>query len=205
MGSGTEAPTGRDTRATLRPVLPWLVVMLVLGAAAVNHVRPGFNYRLDTVQAAALGVQRLEALPDPYPTHFDLSGEADGFSDRSLGNVLMPVVMGQLSGLLVFAMTLLPRIRGPRQPLVPFAALGTVIGGGSALISIGQFLSEDATVAGWTFWLYLAAIIAATVWVVLAALWAGSGMTINLGRPLGWVVLVLAPGALIVTAVAVST
>ena len=190
MGSGTEAPTGRDTRATLRPVLPWLVVMLVLGAAAVT-----------------LGVQRLEALPDPYPTHFDLSGEADGFSDRSLGTVLMPVVMGQLSGLLVFAMTLLPRIRGPRQPLVPFAALGTVIGGGSALISIGQFLSEDATVAGWTFWLYLAAIIAATVWVVLAALWACYGMTINLGRPLGWVVLVLAfaPSALIVTAVAVST
>src|SRR5699024_9238276 len=79
MGSGTEAPTGRDTRATLRPVLPWLVVMLVLGASAVT-----------------LGVQRLEALPDPYPTHFDLSGEADGFSDRSLGSVLMPVVLGPL-------------------------------------------------------------------------------------------------------------
>src|SRR5699024_9360928 len=92
-------PTGRDTRATRRPVLPWLVVMLVLGAAAVT-----------------LGVQRLEALPDPYPTHFDLSGEADGFSDRSLGSVLMPVVMGQLGGLLVFAMTLLPRRSSSASP-----------------------------------------------------------------------------------------
>lgn len=216
--------TDRDAgeRTSLRPVVPWLVVTLALGLAAV-----------------VLGLVRLDQLPDPYPVHFGPAGDPDRFTDRSPGAVLMPAVVGQLSGLAVFATLVLVRGPGLQRLVAPLGAMGFAIGGGISLIAIAQYLSEDAVPPPWTFWALLAAIVVTTVWVVLASVRAdreapgdrtgwrwgglvyadpdnpdvfvpkrtGVGVTINLGRPIGWLVmgLVLLPGVLVVLAVAVWT
>lgn len=213
----TDADTITDREISLRPAVPWLVVTLALG-----------------VLALVIGVVRLDALPDPYPTHFGPAGDADRFTDRSPASVLLPAVVGQLTGLSVFATLLLMR-RGAQQVVTPLAALGCTLGGGIAAVSIAQYLSDDAVPPPWAFWLLVAGILASTTWVVAVAVaagrdatgehtgwrWgglvyanredpavlvpyrAGTGVTINFGRPLGWALfaLVLAPGALLVVAV----
>lgn len=217
-----ESDRDGSERISLRPAVPWLVVTLALGVAAV-----------------VIGVLRLDQLPDPYPVHFGPAGDPDRFTDRSLGAVLMPAVVGQLSGLAVFATLLLMRSQGHRAVVPPLAALGLVLGGGISLISIAQYLSDDAVPPPWTFWALLAAIIVTTIWVVVASVRAsrespderegwtlgglvyanpddpdvfvtkrtGVGTTVNFGRPLGWVVmgLILLPGILIVVAVTLWT
>lgn len=207
---------------SLRPAVPWLVVSLALGVAAV-----------------VTGVVRLDQLPDPYPVHFGLAGDPDRFADRSLGNVLIPAVVGQVAGLAVFATLLLVRAQGHRRLVTPLAALGGVIGGGMALTSIAQYLSDDAVAPPWAFWALLAGITVATVWVVVASVRAGRestddregwmwgglvyanaedpdifvtkhtgvGTTINFGRPLGWLVMaaILLPGIILVVGVSLWT
>lgn len=217
-----EADRHGSERISLRPAVPWLVVTLALGVAAV-----------------VIGIVRLDQLPDPYPVHFGPAGDPDRFTDRSPGAVLMPAVVGQLGGLSLFATLLLMRSHGHRRVVPPLAALGLVIGGGISLISIAQYLSEDAVPPPWTFWALLAGIIVTTVWVVVASVrasregpddrqgWilgglvyadpddpdvfvtkrAGVGVTINLGRPAGWLLmaLILLPGIIIVVGVALWT
>lgn len=216
--------TDRDAggRTSLRPALPWLVVTLALGLAAV-----------------VIGLVRLDQLPDPYPVHFGPAGDPDRFTDRSPGAVLMPAVVGQLSGLAVFATLVLVRAQGHRAVVPPLAALGLVIGGGISLISIAQYLSADAVPPPWSFWLLLAGIVVTTAWVVHASVrssrrsaderegWklgglvysdpddpdvfvpkrTGVGVTVNLGRPMGWVVmaLILLPGIILVVGVTLWT
>ena len=216
--AGREEATD-EVRVSLRPAVPWLVLMLALGVIAV-----------------VTGIVRFDALPDPYPTHFGPAGDADGFSDKTLGSVLMPTIIGQLAGLAVFATLILMRRRGVQDVITPLAAMGCVIGGGIALVSVVQYLAVDAVPPGWTFWLLLTGIVATTVWVIVAAVRAGregtsdddgwklgglvyadadnpdvfvpyrvgSGVTINFGRALGWVVmaLVLLPGIVIILLVA---
>lgn len=207
---------------SLRPAVPWLVVMLALGVAAV-----------------VIGMLRLDQLPDPYPVHFGPAGDADRFTDRSVGSVFMPVVVGQVTGLAVFATLLLVRTQGHHRLIPPLAALGCVIGGGISLISIAQYLSADAVPPPWTFWVLLAGSTVTTVWVVVAAVRAerevggdrtgwkwggliyanpndpdvfvskrvGVGVTINFGRPLGWLLmaLVLLPGVILIVGVTLWT
>ena len=202
----------------LRPAVPWLVATLAVGIVAI-----------------VVGVVRLDALPDPYPVHFGPAGDPDRFTDRTLPTVLMPVVVGLLCGLAVFATLLLVRAQGQRALVTPLAALGFAVGGGMALMSIGQYLSADATPPAWGFWVLLAAITLPTIWVLVASVrvtrestddregWviggliyanpddpdvfvpkrAGVGVTINLGRPVGWLVLaaILLPGIIIVVGV----
>lgn len=202
------------SRATLRPAVPWLVAMLLLGVVAV-----------------VTGIVRADELPDPYPVHFGMAGDPDRFTDRSLGAILMPAVVGQLCGLSAFASLLLLK-EEQRRLVTPLSALGLVIGGGMALSSLAQYVSDDAVAPAWTFWALLAAIALTTVWLVVASVregkqspddrdvWrlgglvyanpddpdvfvpnrVGTGVTVNVGRPMGWVVmgLVLLPGIIIV-------
>lgn len=214
--------SAREPGVSLRPALPWLVVMLLLGVAAL-----------------AVGVVRLDQLPDPYPVHFGVLGDPDRFTDRTPVSVLMPVVVGLASGLALFATLLLVRAQGPARLITPLAAMGFVIGGGISLASIAQYLSDDAVPPPWTFWALLAGIVATTVWVLVAAVRAGRevesdrtgwkwgglvyanpndpdvfvpkrvgvGVTINFGRPLGWLVMaaVLLPGVILIVGVTVWT
>lgn len=154
MSRETTQRADRDggERVSLRPAVPWLAVTLALGVAAV-----------------VIGVLRLDALPDPYPVHFGPAGDPDRFTDRSLGSVLMPAVVGQLTALAVFATPLLVRGTGIQRLVAPLAAMGFVIGGGISLISIAQYVSEDAVPPPWTFWALLAAIVVTTVWVVVVS------------------------------------
>ena len=202
----------------LRPAVPWLVATLAVGIAAL-----------------VVGVVRLDALPDPYPVHFGPAGDPDRFADRNAATVLMPVIVGQLSALAVFATLLLVRTPGQSRVVTPLAALGFVIGAGISLMSIGQYLDDDGTIPGWGFWAFVAAVVATTAWVIVASVrvtrestddregWvlggliyanpddpdvfvpkrAGVGVTINLGRPVGWLVLaaILLPGIIIVVGV----
>ena len=207
-----------------RPVIGWALLCLALGVVAV-----------------VVAVARFADLPDPYPTHFGLGGRADRFSPRSWGAVLSPVVVGQLSGLVVTAMTLALPDRAARLR-TPLAALGCAIGGGIALMSIQQYLAADGTPAAWGFWAFLVLVLATTVWLVVVSLrvarteladspdrdhWrlgglvyvnaedpdvfvskaVGLGTTLNLGRPMGWIVLalVLAPAVLLVVLVGTLT
>ncbi len=206
--------TKGETPVSLRPALPWLAGMLVLGALAI-----------------VVGLVRLDQLPDPYPVHFGPAGDPDRYEARSAITVLMPAVVGLLSGLAVFATLLLVRSQGHHRLVQPLAALGFVIGGGISLVSLAQYLSEDAVAPGWGLWLVLAAILATVAWIVVASLrsaggsqadregwhlWGlvyadpedphvfvpkrtGVGTTVNFGRPLGWVVMAL----ILVPAVAV--
>ncbi|NYF99436.1 DUF1648 domain-containing protein [Janibacter cremeus] len=162
MDGDTTQDAGRDDteRVSLRPAVPWLVAMLALGVAAV-----------------VIGVLRLDQLPDPYPVHFGPAGDPDRFADRSLGTVLMPPIVGQLSGLAVFAVLLLARGRGLRRLVMPLAAMGLVVGGGICAISIAQYLSSDAVAPGWGFWLLLAGILVTTVWVIVASVRTGRETT----------------------------
>lgn len=209
------------TRASLRPAVPWLVAMLALGIVAL-----------------ATGIGRADSLPDPYPVHFGPAGDPDRFTDRSLGAILMPVVVGQLCGIAVFATLLLPQLVR-RAVITPLSVLGLVIGGGIALTSLAQYLSDDAVAPPWTFWALLGGILLATAWVVVAAVRAGrevdddregwrlgglvyanpedpdifvpyrvgTGVTVNFGRPLGWLVmgLVLLPGVIVIIGVTMWT
>ena len=203
MESTTVSSRIAGSRSLLRPALPWLVVMLVLGVAAV-----------------VTGIVRADELPDPYPVHFGMAGDPDRFSERSLGTILMPAVVGQLCGISVFATLLLLKPE-QRRMVTPLSALGLVIGGGISLSSLAQYLADDAVAPPWTFWALLAGIALATVWVVVASVRAGrevdddrdgwrwgglvyanaedpdifvpyrvgTGVTVNLGRPMGWLVL----------------
>ena len=204
MESTTVSSRIAGSRSLLRPALPWLVVMLVLGVAAV-----------------VTGIVRADELPAPYPVHFGMAGDPDRFSERSLGTILMPAVVGQLCGISVFATLLLLKPE-QRRMVTPLSALGLVIGGGISLSSLAQYLSDDAVAPPWTFWALLAGITLATVWVVVASVragrevegadadgwrWGGTlyvnpddpdvfvskrvgvGVTVNLGRPMGWLVL----------------
>lgn len=183
------------------------------------------------VVAVVTGIVRADELPDPYPVHFGMAGDPDRFTDRSLGAILMPAVVGQLCGLSAFASLLLLK-EEQRRLVTPLSALGLVIGGGMALSSLAQYVSDDAVAPAWTFWALLAAIALTTVWLVVASVregkqspddrdgWrlgglvyanpddpdvfvpnrVGTGVTVNVGRPMGWVVmgLVLLPGIIIV-------
>lgn len=202
-------------RTSLRPALPWLAATLALGISAI-----------------VIGVVRLDALPDPYPVHFTLDGAPDRYAARSLGTVLMPAVLGQLSAMAVFATLLLVRRHGHPRLVTPLAAMGFVVGGGISAISVAQYLSSDAVAPGWGLWLLLVGIALTTGWVVVAAVRAGReapddrtgwrlgglvyanpddpdvfitkrmgvGVTINFGRPTGWLVmgLLLLPAVVVV-------
>jgi len=154
----TQQETKGEAPASLRPALPWLLGMLALGALAI-----------------VVGLVRLDQLPDPYPVHFGPAGDPDRFEARSAVTVLMPAVVGLLSGLAVFATLLLVRSQGHVRLVQPLAALGFVIGGGISLVSLAQYLSEDAVAPGWGLWLVLAAILATLVWIVVASLRSGGG------------------------------
>ena len=230
MGKDTKTGTGSTKGSTptqpavsLRPAVPWLLIMLALGIAAV-----------------ITGIVRIGDLPDPYPVHFGPAGDPDRFTDRTIGAVLLPVIVGQLSGIAFFAICAAMRTTQLQQRIVtPLAVCGAVIGGGISLISIMQYLSDDAVPPPWTFWALLVAILASTAWVVIASTRAerkvpgdragwhlggliyanpdnadvfvpkrlGVGVTINLGQPLGWLLaaLVLLPGILIIVAVTAWT
>lgn len=214
-----DSPTARQ-----RPVLGWAALCLGLGVLAV-----------------VVAIARYDALPDPYPTHFGFTGEADGFAAKSWGAVLMPVVMGQLGGLVTTLMALaVPDRAAPVR--TPLAVLGCAIGGGTSLLSIQHYLAADASPAPWGFWAFLLLLMASVVWLVVVSLrvgrasladspfrehWrlgglfyvnpddpdvfvskaVGVGTTLNLGRPMGWVVLalVLVPGVLVVVLAGTAT
>ena len=155
---GTQQETKGEAPVSLRPALPWLLGMLALGALAI-----------------IVGLVRLDQLPDPYPVHFGPAGDPDRFEARSAVTVLMPVIVGLLSALAVFATLLLVRSQGLPRLVQPLAALGFVVGGGISLVSLAQYLSEDAVAPGWGFWLVFAAILVTVVWVVVASLRSGGG------------------------------
>lgn len=150
--SATPPDAGTESTVSLHPAVPWLAMTLLLGVAAV-----------------VIGVVRLDELPDPYPVHFGFLGDADRFEDRSLVSVLMPVIAGQVCALAVFASLLLIRSQGHVRVVTPMAALAGVVGGGISLISIAQYLSDDAVPPPWAFWALLAGIIISTIWVVVAS------------------------------------
>lgn len=135
--------------------MPWLVAMLAVGVTAI-----------------VTGIVRADELPDPYPVHFGPAGDPDRFTDRSLGAILVPAIVGQLSGVAVFA-TLLLLKPGQRRLVTPLSALGLVIGGGISLSSLAQYLSDDAVAPPGTFWALLAGIVLVTVWVVVASVRTG--------------------------------
>ena len=205
-----------------RRVLPWALSSLLLGVVAV-----------------AVVIVRFDALPDPYPTHIGTSGEPDTFGPRTYAQVLLPVGIGQIGAFAVFATTLLVPDRLSRVAL-GLGALGAVIGGGTALLSISQNLDADAVPPPWGIWVFGGATLAVVVWVVVESLrggpqedadpdrdhwrWGfvyvnpdepdvfvpkrvGAGVTLNLGRPLGWLLLglVLVPGIVVVGLVMVAT
>lgn len=143
------------SRSVLRPAMPWLVGMLALGVVAV-----------------VTGVVRADQLPDPYPVHFGLAGDPDRFTDRSLGAILMPAVVGQICGMSAFATLLLLKPE-QRRLVTPLSALAFVVGGGIALTSFAQYLSDDAVAPPWAFWALLGAIAVTTVWLVVTAVRAG--------------------------------
>ena len=58
-------------------------------------------------------------LPDPMPTHWNLSGEADGFTPKPWGPFALPILMA--GALLLFA--ILPRISPKGYRIEPFAPL----------------------------------------------------------------------------------
>ncbi|WP_194785091.1 DUF1648 domain-containing protein [Actinomyces haliotis] len=66
--------------------------------------------------AAVPLIQRYEALPDPYPIHYDLTGTADGFAPKSLAMVLLPVLIGVATTVL-FAVVDVAQRRSARQRL----------------------------------------------------------------------------------------
>ncbi|WP_338747972.1 DUF1648 domain-containing protein [Janibacter alittae] len=154
--SRQETTTDGSERISLRPAVPWLLGTLALGVAAV-----------------IIAVVRLDQLPDPYPVHFGVLGDPDRYTDRSLGSVLMPTLVGQASGLAVFATLLLIRAQGHARLVTPLAALASVVGGGISLTSISQYLTDDAVPPPWTFWALLAGLTATTIWVVIASVRAG--------------------------------
>lgn len=63
--------------------------------------------------AVTLSLVFYPALPDPMPTHWNISGEVDGWSPKLLGAFLMPLVMAGVVAL--FAV--LPRISPKGFPL----------------------------------------------------------------------------------------
>lgn len=155
MESGTEVDDAPQTRTSLRPAVPWLVAMLALGLVAV-----------------ATGVLRADQLPDPYPVHFGMAGDPDRFTDRSLGAILMPAVVGQICGISAFATLLLLKPE-QRRMVTPLSALGLVVGGGISLISLAQYLSDDAVPPPWTLWALLGGITLTTTWVVVVSVRMG--------------------------------
>ncbi|KRE37962.1 hypothetical protein ASG73_10210 [Janibacter sp. Soil728] len=132
-----------------RPVLLWALLCLALGVAAV-----------------VTGVLRYDALPERYPTHFGFSGAPDAFGTKSWATVLGPLVIGQLSAVVLLALALaIPgKGAGIRSPL---AALGCAIGGGVSLMCLSEYLADDAVPAPWVLWAFLVAVLAATVWFVV--------------------------------------
>jgi uncharacterized membrane protein len=69
--------------------------------------------------AFALSALFYDRLPDPVPTHWGLSGEADGFTPKPWGAFVLPLMMGALVAL--FA--LLPRISPRGFRMDEFAGL----------------------------------------------------------------------------------
>lgn len=138
-----------------RAVLLWALLCLALGIAAV-----------------VTGVLRYDALPEHYPTHFGFSGEPDAFGAKSWGTALGPLVIGQLSALVIFAITLaIPgKGAGTRAPL---AALGCAIGGGVSLMCLSGYIADDAVPSPWVLWAFLAVTLAATVWLVVVSVRTG--------------------------------
>lgn len=145
-----DSPTART-----RPVLLWALLCLALGIAAV-----------------VTGVLRYDALPENYPTHFGFSGEPDAFGTKSWGTVLGPIVIGQLSALVIFAITLAVPGKGAgiRAPL---AALGCAIGGGVSLMCLSGYVADDAVPSPWVLWAFLTVTLAATVWLVVVSVRTG--------------------------------
>lgn len=205
-----------------RRLLPWAALSLVLGALAV-----------------LVALVRFDALPDPYPTHFGAGGQPDAFGERTYTRVLMPVAIGQVGALGVFAATLLVPARMPRM-VHALGALGAVIGGGAAVESIAGNLDAGAVPPPWGIWVLLGATLAVCGWIAVESVRAGPqegadvdrdhwtwgiiyanpdepdvfvpkrtgvGVTINFGRPLGWVLLalILAPGIVITALVTLAT
>lgn len=205
-----------------RRALPWALASLLLAAAAV-----------------AVVIVRFDGLPDPYPTHFGPGGEPDAFGARTYAQILMPVVIGQIGGLAIIVGSLLTPARMPGVGRA-LAALGLVIGGGTALLSIGQNLDDDAVGPPWDVWVFVGATLAVVAWLVAVSLRAdqnegsdqdrthwrwgiiyinpdepdvfvpkrvGTGVTINFGRALGWLLfaLILAPGIIVITIVVLAT
>lgn len=118
--------------------------------------------------AVVVGVLRYDALPQRYPTHFGFSGEPDAFGAKSWGTVLGPLVIGQLSAvvMLVIALAIPDKGAGVRAPL---AALGCAIGGGVSLMCLSGYVADDAVPSPWGLWVFIALTLAATVWLVITS------------------------------------
>ena len=134
----------------LRSIAPWVAVSFALGVVAL-----------------VVATQRFDVLPDPYPTHFGPGGSADSFSDKSWGTVLLPLIVGQVSALVVLAIAMAAPQGSPavRHPL---AAMGTSIGGGMSVLAIGQYLADDAVPPPWIFWAFLALLLITLGWLLVA-------------------------------------
>ena len=189
----------------LRSIAIWAAVSLLMG-----------------LMALVVAVRHFDALPDPYPTHFGLSGAADSFSDKSWGTVLLPVIVGQASALVVLSIAAAAP-QGSRAVRQPLAAMGAGIGGGTSVLAVAQYLSDDAVPPPWIFWAFLVLLLISLGWLLVAVArtsrelgedeaqhwkWGlvyvnpdnpdafvpkriGTGVSLNLGRPLGWIVLAL--------------
>lgn len=134
-----------------RPVLLWALLCLALGVAAI-----------------VTGGLRYDALPERYPTHFGFSGEPDAFGTKSWGTVLGPLVIGQLSAVVLFVLALAIPGKGAGMR-APIAALGCAIGGGVSLMCLSGYLVDDAVPAPWVLWAFLVVTLAATVWCVMVS------------------------------------
>lgn len=138
-----------------RPVIAWALLCLALGVAAI-----------------VTGALRYDALPERYPTHFGFSGEPDAFGTKSWGTVLGPLVIGQLSAMVLFVLALAIPGKGAciRAPL---AALGCAIGGGVSVMCLSEYLADDAVPAAWVLWAFLVVTLAATVWLMVVSVRTG--------------------------------
>ena len=140
---------------SVRRVLPWALLSLALGAAAV-----------------AVAVLRFESLPDPYPTHIGPDGRPDAFGARTHARILVPVLVGQVAALSVLATTLAVPERLPRV-VSGLGLLGALIGGGTALLSIFQNLDGQAVPPSWAIWVFGGLVLAVALWLVIESLRAG--------------------------------
>jgi uncharacterized membrane protein len=95
--------------------------------------------------ASAIGTAAVyDRLPDPMPTHFDLSGVPNGWMPRPIGAFLLPVMAIGVWGLVRFGGTLLAPAARAKHDASPMPTVGLLVAG---FLSVLQALIIQAALA----------------------------------------------------------